>query len=485
MGAQEQDPETISRTSSRGRVPQMNDFSLRGQSQGKQTQDPQKDEKEQQPQYGDNNPACVPPASMSMRPPAGPIRTISVSTPSGESKRVEQNEVEAARQNKYDVGWRRVVRNFSPSWFSVTMGTGIVANLLQGMPYNAAWLHWLSIIFFALNTILFTLAFLTSIVRYTLYPEIWGVMIRDPINSLFLGTIPMGFATLIGMWVLVCVPAWGPWAATFAWVLWMIDTVVAAAVTLSLSVLVMMQTHELKSLERFTAAQLLPIAATIVAASTGARVAEILPDPQWALGTLMTSYVLWAMGTPMAFVVIAMYYQRLAVHKMPPREVIVSCFLPLGPLGFGGFGIMYLGKVSRTIFPLTDTLDPTAGSVAYVLGFFVALIMWGFGLVWFFIALVSMWQARPFPFNMGWWGFTFPLGVFATSTIQIGVEMPSAFFKVLGQIFSVAVILLWCLVAARTAKGAWTGKLFFAPCLRNLKKDGEGEGSDGEVERAA
>lgn len=99
-----------------------------------------------------------------------------------------------------------------------------------------------------------------------------------------------------------------------------------------------MQTHELKSLERFTAAQLLPIAAIIVAAGTGARVAEILPDPQWALGTIMTSYVLWAMGTPLAFVVIAMYYQRLAVHKMPPREVIVSCFLPLGPLGFGGFG---------------------------------------------------------------------------------------------------------------------------------------------------
>ncbi|GME23695.1 c4-dicarboxylate transporter malic acid transport protein [Neofusicoccum parvum] len=362
------------------------------------------------------------------------------------------------------------------------MGTGIVANLLEGMPYNAAWLYWLSIVFFVLNTILFTLAFLTSVVRYTLYPEIWGVMIRDPINSLFLGTIPMGFATLIEMWVAVCVPVWGPWATTFAWVLWMIDTVVAAAVTLSLSVLLMMQTHELKSLERFTAAQLLPIAATIVAAGTGARVAEVLPDPQHALGTIMTSYVLWAMGTPMALVVISMYFQRLAVHKMPPREVIVSCFLPLGPLGFGGFGIMYLGKVSRDVFPLTNTLDLTAGSVAYVLGFFVALIMWGFGLVWFFIALVSIWEARPFPFNMGWWGFTFPLGVFATSTIQLGLEMPSRFFQVLGQVFSVAVILLWCLVAVRTAKGAWTGKLFFAPCLANLKKDGEeGEGERSEA----
>ncbi|KAB2571223.1 Sulfite efflux pump SSU1 [Lasiodiplodia theobromae] len=497
MGAQEQDPETSSRTSSRRRIPQIKDYKFRDQQQEKQDQEIQlqksrsQRQNDDQPQYGDNNPACVPPASMSMRPPSRPVRTVSVSTPSGESKHVKENESNDDRyskRDKYNVGWRRVVRNFSPSWFSVTMGTGIVANLLEGMPYNGAWLYWLSIVFFVLNTILFTLALATSIVRYTLYPEIWGVMIRDPINSLFLGTIPMGFATLIEMWVLVCVPAWGPWAATFAWVLWMIDTVVAAAVTLSLSVLLMMQTHELKSLERFTAAQLLPIAATIVAAGTGARVAEILPDPQWALGTIMTSYVLWAMGTPLAFVVIAMYYQRLAVHKMPPREVIVSCFLPLGPLGFGGFGIMYLGKVSRDIFPLTDTLDPTAGSVFYVLGFLIALIMWGFGLVWFFIALVSIWEARPFPFNMGWWGFTFPLGVFATSTIQIGVEMPSRFFKVLGQVFSVAVILLWCLVAARTAKGAWTGKLFFAPCLANLKKDGEDGGNAGggreEEERA-
>ncbi|KAK7705942.1 Plasma membrane sulfite pump involved in sulfite metabolism [Botryosphaeria dothidea] len=438
MGAQ-QDPETISRTSSRRRIPQLDDFKLREKNEmetcQEKSQQPRNDQNQQQ--YGDNNPACVPPASMSMRPVSGPNRSFSVSTPSGETKTMRPDkrlDDVQAQPSKYDVGWRRVVRNFSPSWFSVTMGTGIVANLLEGMPYNAAWLYWLSIVFFVLNTILFTLAFLTSVVRYTLYPEIWGVMIRDPINSLFLGTIPMGFATLIE---------------------------------------IMMQTHELRSLERFTAAQLLPIAATIVAAGTGARVAEILPNPQHALGTIMTSYVLWAMGTPMAFVVIAMYFQRLAVHKMPPREVIVSCFLPLGPLGFGGFGIMYLGKVARDIFPQTNTLDPTAGSVAYVLGFLVALIMWGFGLVWFFIALVSIWEARPFPFNMGWWGFTFPLGVFATSTIQIGLEMPSRFFQVLGQVFSVAVILLWCLVAVRTAKGAWTGKLFFAPCLANLKKDGE------------
>jgi tellurite resistance protein TehA-like permease len=92
------------------------------------------------------------------------------------------------------------------------------------------------------------------------------------------------------------------------------------------------------SLDRITALQLLPIAATIVAAGVGAKVAHILPNEQHALGTLLVSFVLWGMGTPLAVAVLVIYYQRLAVHKLPPREAIVSCFLPLGPLGFGGFG---------------------------------------------------------------------------------------------------------------------------------------------------
>ena len=117
------------------------------------------------------------------------------------------------------------------------MGTGIVSLLLITIPYQARWLYWLSVVFFVLNTILFSLAFIISFLRYTLYPEIWGVMIKDATNSLFLGTVPMGFATLVEAWIFLCVPYWRPWARTFAWVLWMIDSIVAAAVTLSLGIL--------------------------------------------------------------------------------------------------------------------------------------------------------------------------------------------------------------------------------------------------------
>ena len=111
------------------------------------------------------------------------------------------------------------------------MGTGIVSILLHNLPYNGVWLYWLSIVVFALNVFLFAVFTLASILRYALYPKIWGVMIRHPTQSLFLGTFPMGLATIVNMVVFVCVPAWGHWTITFAWSLWWIDAVIAVAIS--------------------------------------------------------------------------------------------------------------------------------------------------------------------------------------------------------------------------------------------------------------
>jgi Voltage-dependent anion channel len=96
--------------------------------------------------------------------------------------------------------------------------------------------------------------------------------------------------------------------------------------------------------------------------------------------------------------------------------------------------LILLGKVCRNVFPKTGTLDPMAGQIAYVSGFLVAIIIWGFGLLWFCFALVAIYRSRPLPFNMGWWGFTFPLGVYSACTLQIGMELDSMFFKVLGTV---------------------------------------------------
>jgi tellurite resistance protein TehA-like permease len=147
------------------------------------------------------------------------------------------------------------------------MGTGIVSILVWFIPFKTPVLYYLSIVFFILNIVLFSLALIISFLRYSLYPEIWGVMIQDPINSQFLGTVPMGFATLVEMWVFVCVPLWGEWAKTVAWVAWMVDAVVAVGVTISLSVLL----HVSTTLLRFT------LTSTVCLETTSTALKELRP----------------------------------------------------------------------------------------------------------------------------------------------------------------------------------------------------------------
>jgi len=64
----------------------------------------------------------------------------------------------------------------------------------------------------------------------------------------------------------------------------------------------------------------------------------------------------------------------------------------------------------------------------------IGIMLWAFGLVWLTFAVTTLIMTRKFPFNMGWWALTFPLGVFTTCTCTMGNELPSGFFSVLGTV---------------------------------------------------
>lgn len=176
-------------------------------------------------------------------------------------------------------------------------------------------------------------------------------------------------------------------------------------------------TRQKHSVEGLSATWLLPIVAFIVVASTGGFVAAILP-PTSARTTLIVSYINWGAGVPTAFLIMSLYLLRLLVHHVPPREQIVSVFLPLAPCGQGAFGIVQLGAVVRNlawqdgVALLGDaaTQGPeVARSVAssiFGASILVALVLYGLGWFWLVSALtiiMDMIRKGGFPFNMGWW----------------------------------------------------------------------------------
>ena len=56
-------------------------------------------------------------------------------------------------------------------------------------------------------------------------------------------------------------------------------------------------------------------------------------------------------------------------------------------------------------------------------------------------------------------GFTFPLGTFCTATTQLGKELGSSGFKILGTILSLIEVLLWLFLSILTLVQVLQGKV--------------------------
>jgi hypothetical protein len=98
-----------------------------------------------------------------------------------------------------------------------------------------------------------------------------------------------------------------------------------------------------------------------------------------------------------------------------------------------GIRIISLGKLAKRVFVVTHSLphvEIAAGDVFYVLGFLLGLILWSFAFIWLVIAIVMMIVSGGFPFNMGWWGFIFPVGVYLlTTNIMLSLTRTSQAFS--------------------------------------------------------
>lgn len=185
---------------------------------------------------------------------------------------------------------------------------------------------------------------------------------------------------------------------------WMADAALSLICALYLPFLLIIKREEETPLSTITALQMFPVIGTVVASATAALVADVIPNNEQALVTIIIGYILLGVGLPTALFILVMYWQRLTIHKLPPREVIVSCFVPLGPMGMGSFALMKLGAAAMKVFPQTKTIHPLAGDLAYNFGVLFSLLLWGFALLWLFLAIATIWHCRGFPLNIGMWG---------------------------------------------------------------------------------
>jgi C4-dicarboxylate transporter/malic acid transport protein len=361
-----------------------------------------------------------------------------------------------------ETGLLRVVRNFTPNWFTVTMGTGALALVLNLYPLPVPGLHQVAVALWVVNMALYAIFTGLYLARWLLFPAEAVRVFRHPVMSMFFGAIPMGLATIANGFLAFGIPLLGPVAVQIASVLWVIDA--GLAVLCGLAIPYFMFTRQAHGVETLTAVWLLPIVAAEVAAASGALLVPHLGADQ-AYAVLIFSYVLWALSVPLAMSVLVLLFLRLTLHRLPGRDMGASGWLALGPIGTGALGLVLLGNESPAVFAAQGLAG--IGLVAQGLGIVGGIMMWGYGVWWLGLAVVKTLRyltGEGLPFNLGWWGFTFPLAVYTLATLALAGATHFAFFSLAGTVFATCLAVFWGIVAARTLRGAITGVLFQSPC---------------------
>lgn len=360
---------------------------------------------------------------------------------------------------------RELIRQFTPNWFTLTMGTGIVALALFRISADIPFLRQVGSDLWLINIVLFVLCTLMYTARWIFFFDGAKQIFKHSVMCMFFGAIPMGLATILNGFLVFGVPRWGESAVVIATHLWWIDTAMAMACAWLIPYL--MFTRQDHSLQNMTAVWLLPIVAAEVTAASGGLLLAHLPAGVEATRILFLSYMLWGVSVLPAMGILVILFLRMTLHKLPGRDMAVSSWLSIGPIGTGALGLLQLGGQAPRILAANDFAG--IGAIAHGMGIFGASILWGYGMWWFVIAILTTlrYLRDGLPFNMGWWAFTFPIGVFSLATLVLADNTGVQALYWLGYFFVALLIFFWIVVTGRTLQGIYHGHMFVSPCISN------------------
>nr|WP_277753420.1 hypothetical protein [Rosenbergiella collisarenosi] len=175
----------------------------------------------------------------------------------------------------------------------------------------------------------------------------------------------------------------------------------------------------------------------------------------------------------LALSILAILWLRMALHKLPPITLSATTWLALGPIATGSLGMFLLSQQSVLLkgHAVLGEYYTVLSGVAWVTG----ILLWGLGAWWLLLALgvTAHYAKQGIPFNLGCWGYTFPLGVFTLASFKLAQLTSIAVFSSLSLGLLLLLAGVWGVVMTKTLQGVWSGRLFVAPFLQNNQSRSE------------
>ncbi|TKA40487.1 hypothetical protein B0A49_13802, partial [Cryomyces minteri] len=217
--------------------------------------------------------------------------------------------------------------------------------ILVNFPYPIGggtwWMRNLAYCFWILDIVLFGLFTAMLAVRYISHPELLKKNLMEFPACSYLGAIPIALDTII-----VGIVSFYDYRTSARWVAFAFYWV-AVALTLLVSFgLLTLQTLSQKqhSISDVAGLWLMTSVPLIVTAAAGSTLLPYLDaaSQRAAIVVLVVSFLLWSLGMCQVHLILAVYFWRLISHKLPPQQLLASCFLPLAPLGQGAYAIQQM-----------------------------------------------------------------------------------------------------------------------------------------------
>ncbi|GME72141.1 unnamed protein product [[Candida] boidinii] len=395
-----------------------------------------------------------------------------------------------------------LIHSFHCVWFVSTMGTGITGSVLYNFPIEEIRFvtKYIGLIFFFINLILILITNSIFILKYTVYRKGSNnnnninksgsensiiKLLYNPSECVFLGCQVMGMGTIIVFLHSVKGSEW----FIFLYILWWFNVICtlfsAWIITYIFYAKISIPSNELNAII------LLPVVPLTVAATAGSLVTQDLPinDLGWKLSTNLISYLLWANSVFFAVPYLAVYFNKLLVFGLPQRNAVFSCFVPIGIMGQGSYGILNMGEnlidllyrynerigsdddandsfnLIKVLLSLSINHGGTATKISKLTAdslntitiliktasICTSLFLVSMGVCLTVISILSIFHYGPIhKFSKFWWAMTFPMGTMSVSNLQIYKETGMSGFKIVSLIYAIALIIITstCLIGS-------------------------------------
>ncbi|KAI9933406.1 hypothetical protein MW887_007879 [Aspergillus wentii] len=274
-----------------------------------------------------------------------------------------------------NLSWKKRIRHFTWAYFTLTMATGGIANVLYTIPYRFRGLETIGIIVFLLNIVLYIGIWTLLIARFYYYPYTFKASFLHPTESLFVPASIVSFGTILINISQYGPESTGPWLDTAVGILFWIDAALAVIFSAGIYLL-------LWSTQTFTIAQMTPIwifpAYPMLIIGPHAGILSAKLEPSRALLIIIGGTTIQGVGFLVSLMVYSAFIYRLMSQKLPKENVRPGMFVSVGPSAFTVAGIVNMAAEAKRAFP-ADFMGNghLAADVIRVVINFAALWLWG------------------------------------------------------------------------------------------------------------